>query len=189
MAPATTKDRHMSTSEDQLRAWMIAGLSGDAAAHACLLRALLPLLRGFYRRRLPGCEQDTEDLVQEVLIAVHSRRATWQPERPFTAWLYAIARYKLADHFRSRRQHVPIEDLADILAIEGFAEAADASADVRRLLAQLPPKQAEAIRTTHLEGLSVAEAAERAGIGQSDVKVSVHRGLKALAARVKDALT
>lgn len=59
---------------------MIGGLDGDAAAHAALLRALVPLLERFYRRRLAG-SNEVDDLVQETLIAVHGRRATWDRGR------------------------------------------------------------------------------------------------------------
>jgi RNA polymerase sigma factor (sigma-70 family) len=175
----------MQESEQQLRAWMTQGLGGDAAAHAALLRALVPLLRTFFGRRMRDADADVEDLVQETLIAVHERRATYDRGRPFTAWLYAVARYRMIDHFRRRRAAVPLEDLAETLAVEGFEEATSAGMDVDLLLAGLSPKQARAIRETHLEGLTSAESAQGAGIGESDVKISVHRGLKALAARIR----
>jgi len=175
----------MQTSEAQLKAWMTDGLDGDAVAHAALLRALVPLLSSFYRRRMRGAEDDVEDLVQETLIAVHTRRATYDRERPFTAWLYAIARYRMIDHFRRRKISVSIEDVETILVVEGFETSANAQMDVDRLLAGLSPKQARAIRDTHIDGLSIAEAASSARIGESDVKISVHRGLKALAARIR----
>ena len=123
--------------------------------------------------------------MQETLIAVHTRRATYDPDRPFGVWLFAIARYKMIDHFRRNRRVQPIEGLEDILVAEGFEDASLARLDVARLLDDLPAKQAAAIRDTKIAGLSVAEAAEREGIGESDVKVSVHRGLKALAARIR----
>jgi RNA polymerase sigma-70 factor (ECF subfamily) len=175
----------MQTSEDQLKAWMTDGLDGHAAAHEALLRALVPLLDSFYRRRLRGAEADVEDLVQETLISVHTKRATYDRDRPFTAWLYAIARYRLIDHVRRRKVSVPIEDVEAILQTEGFEDASSARMDVDALLSTLSPKQARAIRDTHIDGLSVAEAASAAQIGESDVKVSVHRGLKALAARIR----
>jgi len=175
----------MQATEAELRAWMTDGLDGDAAAHAALLRALVPLLHSFYRRRLRGAEADVEDLVQETLISVHTRRTSYDRERPFTAWLYAIARYRMIDHFRRRKVNVPIEDVEAILVAEGFEDTSSARMDVDNLLATLSPKQAQSIRDTHIEGLSVAEAAARAGIGESDVKISVHRGFKALAARLK----
>lgn len=174
----------MATSESELKALMIGSLDGSTAAHGLLLRALVPLLQAFYRRRLNTAE-DAEDLVQDTLIAVHTRRETFDRDRPFTAWFYSIARYRMIDHHRRRRQTVPIEDVETILAIEGFEDSANARLDVDSLLLTLSPKQARAIRDTHLDGKSVAEAASGAGIGESDVKVSVHRGLKALSARIK----
>lgn len=174
----------MATSEADLKALMIGSLDGDAAAHGLLLRALVPLLHSFYRRRLAVTE-DVEDFVQDTLIIVHTRRQTYDRDRPFTAWLYAIARYRVIDHYRRRRQTVAIEDVESILMVEGFEDAANARIDVDSLLTTLPPKQARAIRDTHVEGKSVAEAAAAAGIGESDVKVSVHRGLKALGARIR----
>jgi RNA polymerase sigma-70 factor (ECF subfamily) len=171
--------------EEQLRALMLAGLDGDGAAHAALLDLAASLLRSFYRRRARADADDIEDLVQETLIAVHDRRASYDRDRPFAPWLFAIARYKMIDHFRRRSRLQPIDEFDGMLAVEGFEDASLARTDLARLLDRLPAKQAQAIRATRIEGLSVAEAAARAGIGESDVKVSVHRGLKALAARVK----
>ena len=174
----------MRPTEDQLRTWMTAGLDGDAEAHAALLTALAPMLRAFYRRRSRGAEHEVEDLVQETLIAVHVRRPSYDRDRPFTAWLFAIARYKMIDQFRRARLTCPVEDMDDILVAEGFAAASDARMDVDRLLDTLPARQAEAIRHTRIDGLSVAEAATASGRGESDIKVSVHRGLKALTKRL-----
>ena len=170
--------------EDQLRTWMLAGLDGDQRCQAALLRASRPILAGFFGRRLGGNSAEVEDLVQEVLIVVHERRASYDRSRPFTPWLFAIARHKLIDHFRRSRRFEPIGHLEEILADEGFESSCDARIDVAVLLDTLPPKQARAIRDTRLLELSVAEAATSAGIGESDVKVSVHRGIKALHARI-----
>jgi RNA polymerase sigma factor (sigma-70 family) len=174
----------MQSSEDQLRAWMTGGLDGNAASYAALLRALVPLLRAYYRKRL-DMAGEIEDLVQETLIAVHTRRTSYDRDRPFTAWLFSIARYKMIDLFRRTRRHVPLEDFSDALSVESFEEALDARFDVDRLLDTLPAKQAGAIRRTRLDGLSTSEAAEDASLGESDIKVSVYRGLKALSARVR----
>ena len=175
----------MAASEDQLKTLMLGGLDGDAAAHGALLRALVPLLRSFYRRRLSGAEGDIDDLIQETLIAVHTRRSTYDRDRPFTAWLYAVARYRIIDHARRRKLSVALEDVEASLVADDAEAVFSAQMDLDTLLATLSPKQARAIRDTQLEGKSVAEAAADAGIGESDVKVSVHRGLKALAARIR----
>ena len=163
---------------------MIAGLDGDASAHAALLTALVPILRRYYGRRGQTDEHDVEDLVQETLIAVHVRRPSYDRNRPFTAWLFAIARYKMIDQFRRAKLTCPIEEIDDILITEGFEPANHARMDVDRLLATIPARQADAIRRTRLDGLSVAETAAASGRGESDIKVSIHRGLKALAHRL-----
>lgn len=164
---------------------MIGGLDGDARAYAALLEALVPMLRSFFGRRLRGADADVEDLVQDTMMALHTRRASYDRDRVFTAWAYAIARYKMIDHFRRTRITVPLEGLEDILVSEGFEEATSARMDVDWLLGEISPKQARIIRQTKLDGLSVTEAAERGAISESDVKISVHRGLLALAKRIK----
>lgn len=175
----------MRADEETLRGLMVDGLGGDAVAHATLLRLLVPLLRSYYRRRASGSDDDIEDLVQETLIAVHTRRATYDRERVFTAWLFAVARYKMIDHFRRTRRLQPIEGLEDLLVADDFEPATAARIDVEDLLEILPPKQARIIRATKLQGLTAAEAAAADGISESDAKVSVHRGLKALMARIQ----
>ena len=170
--------------EAELRARMIRALDGDAVAYDALLRLLVPQLRAFFNRRVNG-EDVAEDLVQETLMAVHTKRSTYDRARPFSAWLYAIARYKLADHFRRSYRIAPAEQLDDQIAAPDFEVASLALIDVDRLLGDLPVKQQAAIRATKIDGLSLAEAAAGAGISQSDAKMSVYRGLKRLSARVQ----
>lgn len=176
----------MKATEVRLKALMIRGLDGDTGAHRELLGDLATLLRGFYRRRLGREAADLEDLVQETLIAVHTRRASFHREAPFTPWVYAMAQYKLVDYQRRSRYRVtsPLEVALDVSEAD-VSDAATAGSDLERLMSELPAKQRDAIRFVKIQGLSVAEAAERSGQSQSAVKVSVHRGLKALMARAR----
>lgn len=169
--------------EIQLRELMLRGLAGDAQAQRSLLTQLAERLRLFHRRRLAGHAADVEDLVQETLIAIHTRRGTYDPAQPFTAWVYALARYKLIDHLRRRRAHlnVPLEDCEELL-YDDHSDAVGAASDVATLLADLPDAQRAAIRLTRIEGLSVEEAAAQSGQSISSIKVGVHRGLKKLSA-------
>jgi RNA polymerase sigma-70 factor (ECF subfamily) len=172
--------------EEELRALMVRSLAGDGAAYAALLRKLQTHLRAYYLRRL-GRAADAEDLLQETLIAMHTRRATYDPSRPLTAWVHAIARYKLIDYFRrtKRQAEEPLDD-PDILFGSAEANAAEAHLDVERLLHKLPMKTQKLIRDVKIEGLSTAEAAAKHGLSESAVKVGVHRGLKSLAGQVGD---
>lgn len=172
--------------EAALRTLMIQSLAGDERAYARLLSAVAARLRAYFRRRLFDGGADAEDLVQETLLALHTRRATWDPALPLGPWLHAIARYKLIDHLRrGQRAGVKVALDAETLFAESDEEAGPARRDVGRLLARLPPKQRAVIEAMKIEDLSVRETAEREAISESDVKVSVHRGLKALARMVK----
>ena len=90
----------MSTDEIELKALMLASLEGDAAAHRVLLDRLSSRLRAYYKDRLARIGKaaaEAEDLVQEAVLAIHLKRATYDPSEPLTPWVYAIARYKLVD--------------------------------------------------------------------------------------------
>jgi RNA polymerase sigma-70 factor (ECF subfamily) len=120
--------------------------------------------------------------MQETLMAVHSRRASYEPSRPFTAWVYAMAHYKLVDYLRRKRVRsaVPLDACEDDLFAANEHEQMEASRDVERLLSDLPPRQRDAIRLTRIEGLSIDEAAGRTGQSPVATKVGIHRGLKRL---------
>jgi RNA polymerase sigma-70 factor (ECF subfamily) len=145
-------------------------------------------LRGYLKRRLSGLPDEVEDLVQETLLALHLQRGTYDPSLPVSAWAVAIARHKVVDLWRRRGRRDNLHDTLDdvdeqLLAAE--PEDAGARRDLAVLLKSLPEAQRQAIVLTKLEGLSVAEAASRAGASESAIKVQVHRGLKRLAALVR----
>lgn len=170
--------------EERLRTLLIQALEGDAASYHTFLQDLTGHLRALLRKRLQYLPYDIEDIVQEILLAVHNGRHTWRPDDPLTAWINAIARYKLADHLRarSRREALqdPLDDEAEIFAASD-TEPADARRDVHKLLDQLPDRQRLPIVHVKLRGLSVEETSRLTGLSESAVKVGVHRGLRALA--------
>ena len=173
------------TIETRLRAMMLASLDGDAVAYRKLLAELGKHLRPYFTRRLHTAHSShAEDLVQETLLAVHARRMTYDRDRPFTAWLHAVAHHKFVDHVRRHaiRQTVTLDDDAPIFAHDDSADAA-ARMDMRTVLQTVSPRTGDLIRQVKLEGASIAEAAAATGMSESAVKVSIHRGLKALAAR------
>lgn len=170
--------------ETELKALMVSALAGDDAAYHRLLKALTPHLRAYFVRRLTVAAE-AEDLVQDTLIAIHTKRASFDTSLPFTVWLHAIARYKLIDHFRKSgsRRTVPLEE-ADAVTADSVSEAAEAARDVAQLLATLPEAKRALIRQVKLEGLSTAEAAAATGLSEGAVKVVVHRALKSLMKRI-----
>lgn len=180
----------MSDYEERLRGLLARALQGDEAAYREFLEALVVRLRAFLRRRLTRAPDEVEDLLQETLLAVHNQRHSYDASQPLTAWLHAIAKYKLIDCLRRRARrellHEPLDDAPGLFAAED-REAGEARRDLAQLLQTLPPRQREPIECVKLQGLSVAEAAQRLNMSESAIKVGVHRGLKALAARIRDA--
>lgn len=174
--------------EQRLRPLLLQGLEGDTDAYQRFLTELSAHLRAFLRRRLAQRPDEVEDLVQETLLAVHSQRHTYRHDLPVTAWAHAIARYKLIDWLRAHAAKgaldVPLDDVQELFS-SSDAEAAQARRDLGQLLQTLPERQRLPIVHVKLEGLSVAETARLTGLSESAVKVGVHRGLKALAARIR----
>ncbi len=176
------------SSEDRLRKLLIRGLAGEAPAYQAFLQGLSVHLRAFLRKRLAGLPDEVEDLLQESLLAVHNQRHTYDAGQPLTAWVHAIAKYKLIDLLR-RRSHReklndPLDDEMELFSSTD-AEAAEARRDLTLLLERLPDRQRLPIINMKLVGLSVAEAARATGMSESAVKIGVHRGLKALAAMIR----
>ncbi len=182
------KQDHRYATEERLRDLLVRGLAGDGSAYHAFLKDLSGHLRAFLRRRLFGLPDDVEDLVQETLLAVHIQRHTYDADQPLTAWVQAIAKYKLVDLMRRRAGHDlrndPFDDDLELLA-ESATDAADARRDLAKLLRQLPDRQRLPIVHMKLEGLSAVETARLTGMSESAVKVGVHRGLKALAAKIR----
>lgn len=184
-----TLEDQASASELRLRDLYSRGLAGDNAAYRAFLQDLSAHLRAFFRKRLAALPNEVEDLVQESLLAVHNQRHTYDADLPLTAWVHAIAKYKLVDLWRRRAGRDRLDDpLDDELAVfaASHTEATDARRDVAKLLARLPDRQRLPIVHVKLEGRSVVETARLTGMSESAVKVGVHRGMKALAAMVRD---
>jgi len=170
--------------EDKLADLMRRGLGGDEPAYHRFLSDAAGLVRAYARRRCSGMGIDAEDVVQEALLAIHLKRHTWRTDMPVTPWLYAIARYKLVDAMRrtGRRATVDIDAMADTLAAEQ-AEGASAG-EIDRALGMLTPGQRNVVAAVSVEGHSIRETAAKFNMQETAVRVALHRGLSAIAARL-----
>ncbi|THF53765.1 sigma-70 family RNA polymerase sigma factor [Allorhizobium terrae] len=172
--------------EDEWAEWMRAAIAGDAQAYHRFLMSVTPHLRAMARRR---CDQfgapkgDAEDVVQEVLLAIHLKRGTWDSKRPIGPWLTVIVRNKLIDSLRKRGRHVhvPIEDVIATLEADEQTDATERM-DTEALLERLKDPQRDIVRSISLHGAGIRETAERLKMSEGSVRVALHRALKALAA-------
>lgn len=175
--------------ESKLRTLLLKGMDGDAVAYRHFLQATTTHLRAFLRRRLNRWPDEVEDLVQEALLAIHNQRMTYDRNAPLTAWIHAIAKYKLIDWLRRHARHEMLNDPLDDeneLFSTADTDSSDARRDLGKVLELLPEQQRVAIMYTKVDGLSVRETAAAMQISEASVKVAVHRGLKTLAAKLRD---
>ncbi|MCH2220848.1 MAG: sigma-70 family RNA polymerase sigma factor [Dechloromonas sp.] len=175
----------MIADEQTLSRLMAAAQTGDRQAYAVLLAEARHWLLRYLSRKVPPAQVD--DLVQEVLVSLHAKRASYDPARPFLPWLAAIARYRWVDHLRRAYRNAEVELGDRDAAHDGEADAVMARISLDRLFGNLPQAQAQAIELVKIEGRSISEAAARCGQSEPSVKVNIHRGLKRLAALIERA--
>lgn len=172
------------TFEQELRPLWLLAMAGNPSAYEQALELVAGRLRGYFARRLQAMPSEVEDLVQETLMAIHLKRASYDSHYPVTGWVLAIGKYKLVDfwrrHERTGSLHDSIDDTDENLLIAAEPEPGTGH-DLSVLLQQLSEAQRMAIELTKLQGMTAAQAAQNSGMSVSAVKVNVHRGLKRLA--------
>lgn len=157
-------------------------LEGDCAAYHRLLSALTPALRRAIRTRAQSVGLDAEDVVQEVLLALHLKRNTWIRGTPIAPWVAAIARNKLIDAHRrrGRRLEISIDSVVDTLRSDCEYDYENAH-DLERVLTSLTTRQRQVLQAVSLEGYSAREAGVKLDMSEVAVRVTLHRSLKSLA--------
>jgi RNA polymerase sigma-70 factor (ECF subfamily) len=145
------------------------------------------IYRYLYRRS--GDAVLSEDLTGTVflrMLEALKKDQAW--DESFSGWLYRIAHNLLTDHMRARGRR-PESDLPETLPaggtrLEDRVERDIAADAVRKALTHLKPEYTEVLLLRFTEGLSHADVAERLGKTETAVKVTQHRALKALRARL-----
>lgn len=169
--------------EDEWAMLLHAADRGDSAAYRRFWDQVSPVMRGIVRARAGGLGDDAcEDIVQEVLLAIHLKRHTWQADKPLRPWLYAIARHKVVDAFRKRgrRVQLPIEDFAGVLPAVSGPDPFERH-DAERLIERLDERSAEVLKGMALAGEDSAAVGLRLNMSDGAVRVALHRALKRLA--------
>lgn len=175
--------------EDEWTDLMRSANAGDNVAYHRLLKAVAPVLRAAARRGLARAGQSVdqaEDIVQDILFAVHLKRHTWDPNAPFAPWLFAIGRNKLIDALRrrGRRVFVNIDDFAETLPGEAAEETVPAG-EIAVHLGGLPKGQRDVLQAIAVDSASIKETAAKLSMTEGAVRVALHRGLTGLAAKLR----
>lgn len=193
MNPQEKKQDPQGRSEEELRLarWMEEAQHGDSASYRHLLNELGGMMERFVERAVKRSSKNADasvahDIVQEILVAVHNKRHTYDPARRFLPWVFGIARHKLVDwqrkHYSDLNRLVfdeviddptsPHDSFVSLLSGDG-----EPSAEVHDLLGKLSERERTVLELTKIQGLSVAETAEKTGLSPSNVKVLTHRAI------------
>ena len=183
------------TNDQNLAALMRPSQAGDADAYVQLMEEITPHLRRIvkHQRQFLAAE-DIEDLVQDILLSLHVARATYDPQRPFTPWLLAIARNRLVDNTRRYMRQAAHEVHVDDLAVSFPGKGTNTNVEVygdpdalKRAVDSLPRGQREAVEMLKLREMSLKEAATATGMSVGALKIATHRAMNALRARLRKA--
>lgn len=173
----------MTDNTDEFAALMKQAQAGDQRAYSTLLQETSRLLRPFLAKRL-SFTNEIDDLLQEILISIHKARHTYDGNRPYKPWVYAIARFRLQDHLRAHYadQLHHADDLSEIEETlqQDVTETEISYESISGEVEKLPEKQATILRMMHQEGYTAKEVAEKIGMNESAVKVAAHRAYKIL---------
>lgn len=166
--------------------------SGDAGAYRLFLESVAPFLRSLARKksaRVGLANSEVEDIVQEVLLALHLKRHTWDPDRAIGPWIAAITRNKVIDALRRRGHHVDIalDDVVESLAATETSDPLDQH-DLERMFLKLNNRQRDIVKAVSLDGTSIRATAEKLKMSEGAVRVALHRALKTLAALYRNSL-
>lgn len=168
------------TEGEHLGDLMVQAQGGDGSAYQALLAEVARILRSYVSRRLGGSE-DVDEVVQDVLMSIHQSRHSYTPGRPFRPWMFAIARYRLADHYRKwgrvQSREVDGEKYFETLVGEE-STGEDAAGRMAGALDSLPERQREIVTMLKLQGLSIRQASSKLSMSESAVKVAAHRAYK-----------
>jgi RNA polymerase sigma factor (sigma-70 family) len=174
-------------SDDDLAGLMKIAQAGDTEAYSQLLQEITIRLRRIVRRyRSFLAVEDIEDLVQDILLSLHSVRATFDPQRPFMPWLLAITRNRLADgarrYARTSLRELNIDSLDVTFADENANKTEDVfgKEDLKNAIDGLPAAQRTAVEMLKLREMSLKEAAAVSGMSIGALKVATHRAIIAL---------
>lgn len=168
---------------------MSRALAGDKHAYTEVLRETSRFIRPFLSRRL-GHAAEVEDVLQEILLSIHKARHTYDAQRPYQPWAFAIAKFRLLDHLRAHyanhlRHTVELSEVENTLA-EAVTESSFSYESIRAEIHLLPEKQATILQMMHQDGYTAKEVAQKIGMKESAVKVAAHRAYKVLRKRLDE---
>ncbi len=181
-----------SVQEKEIQLLLLKSLEGDHKSYEIFLKEISNLLRNYIKRSQRGSItlEKLEDLVQEVLMSVHTKLSTYRADLPVVPWILAIAKNRVIDSSRVDRRHSQSQSLN--FEIENFfypkvesdlSDHYSKQQELENLLSHLSERQRQVLVLAKGEQHSILEIAEKFKMSVSSVKVTIHRAIGALRKR------
>ena len=164
---------------------MVRAQDGDRDAFRTLIEKITPILKAFLRKRIAD-SFEVDDLCQDILLAIYQARHTYQPQRPLEPWMFAIARNISLDYRRRSWERARRQELVESPPQRVVEMGGGVSRRLQDSLQRMPATHREAFTMLKVEGMSVAEAARKAGVTAGALRVRAHRAYEALKALLTD---
>jgi RNA polymerase sigma-70 factor (ECF subfamily) len=173
--------------------WVEAARKGDKAAFGRLVEAYQgPIYNLAYR--MLGNASEAEDAAQEAFVRAYKHLRTYDPQRPFSTWLFSIASHYCIDRIRRRRiDWLPLEEeIAEPVRLasaspnpERVVTERDREAWVQELMSTLAPVDRAALTLHYWYDAPYSEIAEVLELTVSAVKSRLYRARRALAEQME----
>lgn len=165
----------MSENETIFQQLMSKAQKGDSAAYRELLSGVSLFLQNYLRKRIFE-KNEIEEVLQEILMAVHKSLHTYDSNKSFMSWLLAITEYKVVDFIREFKKHSVSTDLESVSTFfAGTYADSDLRIDIDRAISRLTEREKNVLTLLKIEGQSAQEVAEKLNLTEANVKVIAHR--------------
>ena len=175
-----TSEKAESSIEIRLKELYQLSKSGDQKAYKDFLLASSEVINRFLKFIDKGGKLNSQldDLHQEILYKIHSKKHTYREDRPIVPWIHAIIRYAYIDQYRKLQGNPEVESVHDVREVE--KEDTDGLNEILDLLTQ---DQRNLIQAISLDGKTFSEVAKEMNIRESTLRVRFHRLINELKAR------
>ncbi len=146
---------------------------GDMNAFDLLYKRYAGKLYGYLGKKVSPSVRD--ELFQEIFLQIHQKRDLYRPPTPLSAWIFTLAKHRIADFYRSQnalKRTLPPSASREELSLDASEELLD--------LSSLSEKERQLLEKRYLLDWSFEQIASDLGIGQAGARKAISRALKFL---------
>lgn len=164
---------------------------GNSTSYETLLSEVYMFLESYLNSKVYNKSQ-IDDVIQEIILAIHNSRHTFDGTKSFMSWLLAIAHYKVSDHLRYQFKQ-KTQELEESL-IDPNSDTLTALIEneniqlLHQAIDELDHKPRQIVKLLKIEGFKISEVADQLNISESNVKVIAHRAYLTLETSLRSKL-